>query len=233
MPTRLKTFCVCALGLAMIPACEDEARHSRKAAPGDELFGSPHVINLALVISPGQLETLKTNKDSHAYVRCTWREGDTSLEHVAIRCNGRPAKEFATGKPDFTVTFDKFVPDQEFHGVERLVLQSSRDDPSYLSAPVATEMFRSAGVPAPRCSFARVALNGSDLGLYILVEGVNRDFLRQHFQKYKGRLYVYDEDHRTNTVGKFEKSGLRSPGGKSDLNALTAAVRQSDPDKRW
>ncbi len=55
-------------------------------------------------------------------------------------------------------------------------------------------MFRAAGVPAPRTAFAEVTLTVPDrykkeyLGLYTLVEQVDRRFLKDHFQTDKGLL---------------------------------------------
>jgi hypothetical protein len=206
-------------------------RDHNKPIAGDDLFASLRVIQLGLEIAPRRLDALKKNKDSHSYVRCTVLEGGRSLADVGVHCKGNPAKEFASGKPDFTVTFDKFVSKQEFHGLRRLTLQSSRDDPSYLATPIALEMFRQAGVPAPRCGFARVELNGRDLGLYLLVEGVNSDFLRRHFSKSNGNLY--DEGDHTDVTGKLDKDAGADRDDQSDVDALAAAARQTDPDKRW
>ena len=36
---------------------------------------------------------------------------------------------------------------------------------------------------------ARVQLNGRDLGLYVVIEGMNKRFLKQHFPSANGNLY--------------------------------------------
>ena len=43
-------------------------------------------------------------------------------------------------------------------------------------------MFEKAGLPAPRCNFARVSMNGEDLGIYVHVEPVKKAFLRDNFR---------------------------------------------------
>src|SRR5262245_49068077 len=146
-----------------------------RAGPGDDLFATPKAVSLIFEISADELKAMQ--KGSHQYGRCTVREGDASYPDVGIRYKGNPVKEAASGKPDFTVEFNEFVSGQKFHGLKRVLLLAARKDPSYLSAPIGLELFRQAGIPVPRSAFALVRLNGKGLGLYILVEGVDRDFL--------------------------------------------------------
>src|SRR5436309_2692184 len=187
------------------PASPSDAGGAALLSP-DELFDSLRLRKLALDIGPSALAALKTNTDNHAYVRCSWREGSQSLTNVGIHCKGDTAKHLVGGRPDFTITFDRFARGQTFHGHKRLLLQSSAEDASYLGAVLAFEMFRQAGVPAPRCGFAQVELNGRDLGLYVMIEGENRDFLRCHFGNDDGNLY--DEGDTHDVTGKLDKDQI-------------------------
>ena len=195
----------------------------------EDLFDPPRVIPLRFEITAAELDAMQSG--SHQYGRCTLRGGGQSLVDVGIRYKGNPAKEAASGKPDFNLEFNEFVSGQKFHGLKRVILLAGRNDPSYLSAPIGLELFREAGVPAARCGFARVELNGRDLGFYLVVEGVNRDFLRQHFTKSSGNLY--DEAEDTDVDGKLEKYGGKDNPGQPDVDALAAAARESDPARRW
>lgn len=205
--------------------------HCEETAGEDDLFTPRRVLVLALQMDAPAVAALRTNSDNHAYVRCSFRGGGLSLTNVGIHCKGDSAGQLLEGRPDFTVTFDKFVRGQAFHGQKRLLLQSSREDPSYLSAPVAFALFRQAGVPAPRCGFARVQLNGRDLGLYVLIEGENRDFLRRHFGNDDGNLYDEGETH--DVTGKLDKDHGGRKDDQSDVGALVAATRVTDPGERW
>ena len=232
---HLKLLCLCALGLLMTAGCDSagdsSGRRSEKSAPADDLFSTPRLIDLALEISSAQLEAMKTNADNHAYVHCSIREGERFFPDVGIHCRGNAEKELASGKPDFIVRFDEFISGQKLHGARRVTLQACKEDPSYLSAPMALDMFRQAGVPAPRCSFARVEMNGRKLGLYVVMEAVDRSFLRQYFRKTKGNLY--DEGDRTDVTGKLDKDRGEDPDDQSDIDALAAAALQTDPTVRW
>ena len=71
-------------------------------------------------------------------------------------------------KPSLTLNFDKFNEHQKFHGMDKLHLNNSVQDPSYMTEIICGDLFRAAGVPATRGAHARVFLNGRDLGLYVL-----------------------------------------------------------------
>jgi hypothetical protein len=227
-PLPLKALCIFTLGLVTLSASAAD-RHSDAAGPGDDLFRTPKVISLKFEIPATELETML--KGSHTYGRCTTREGGATYSDVGIRYKRAPAKEAASGKPDFTVEFSEFVSGQKFHGLKRLILLAGRKDPSYLSAPIGLELFRKAGIPVPRFGFATIQLNGRNLGFYVVVEGVDRDFLRRHFDDGKGNLY--DEGDDTDVDGKLEKYGGKNSTDQADVDALAAAALQSDPAQRW
>jgi spore coat protein H len=230
MGTGLKALCGCALALLLSDGSARAVSGTHAPAWGSELFGT-HVVTLAVEISPSVMETLEHNSDSHGYVPCTVSAGGDTLTNVGIHCRGIPAKELATGKPDLIVTFDKFVKKQRFHGQRRLVLQANRDDPSYVAVPIVCEMFRQADVPAPRCGYARVRLNGRELGLYVLIEGVEKEFIQQHFASIDGNLY--DEGDPPDVTGKLEKARGRDRNDQSDVDSLAAAALLTDPAERW
>ena len=51
-------------------------------------------------------------------------------------------------------------------GLRRMTLNNARQDPSYINQCLGYQLFAAAGVPAPRCSFATVTVNGEQLGIY-------------------------------------------------------------------
>ncbi len=247
MPVRTNSALILALGLLTgIAACKpspkvaddtapdtvasvDRAGQTDRAGNGDYLFDPPRLLSFSISIPATELEAMHSG--SHRYGHCTLTEGGQSLADVGIRYKGNPAKEAATGKPDFNVEFNEFVSGQKFHGMRRLILLASRGDSSHLSAPIGWELFRNAGVPAARCGFAKVELNGRELGLYLIVEGVDRDFIRRYFPKSKGNLY--DEGVHTDVDGKLEKYGEPNSTDQLDVDALATATKQVDPNLRW
>jgi len=84
--------------------------------------------------------------------------------------------------PALTLTFDKFVPDQTFHGLKKISLNNSVQDSSYLCERLSREMFIQAGIPCPRAGFALLTLNGRYLDMRVLLEGYDRIFLKRYFK---------------------------------------------------
>jgi len=84
-------------------------------------------------------------------------------------------------------------------------------------------------VPAPRITYARVELNGRDLGLYVLGEAVNKDFLGKYFSRTKGNLY---EGSNVDITDKLEKDAGDESKDQKDLKALAAAAKETDPATR-
>ena len=77
-----------------------------------------------------------------------------------------------------------------------LNLKSMYNDPSQMREALAWRLFRLAGVPASWHTYARLGINDRYLGLFALIEQVDRAFLRQRFEgKPRGNLFkVYCGD---------------------------------------
>src|SRR5207253_9336101 len=122
-------------------------------------------------------------RNDRAYVPATVREGDIVYTDVGIHLKGAAgSKRDLNDKPALTLNFDKFQDRQKFHGLDKIHLNNSVQDPSYMTELLCGELFRAAGVPAARTTHARVELNGRDLGLYVLKEGFTKTFLRRYFK---------------------------------------------------
>lgn len=165
------------------------------------------------------------------YVTGSVIEGRRIYHDVGIHLKGNFGTfQTAENKPSLTLSFDKFVKGQKFHGLEKLHLNNSAQDPSYLSECLCRELFASAGVPVARATHARVEINGRDVGLYVLVEGYDKAFLRHHFKQRNGNLY--DSEFRHDIIDPLKRHSGTGPNDHADLKALAAACAESGPDIR-
>ncbi len=71
----------------------------------------------------------------------------------------------------------------------RLTLNNNKQDPSLLSQFLSYQFFNRVGVPAPRVGFAVVKVNGTNLGVYSVVEPVDKPFLQSRFGGSDGDLH--------------------------------------------
>ena len=75
-------------------------------------------------------------------------------------------------------------------GMSTLNLKSMYNDPSQMREALAWGLFRTAGVPASRHTYARLGINDRYLGLFALIEQVDKAFLRECFAgKPRGNLF--------------------------------------------
>jgi hypothetical protein len=108
-----------------------------------------------------------------------------------------------------------------------LTLNNNRQDPSLIRQSLAYEIFRRAGVPAPRCSFVDLKVNGKSLGIYTSVEPINESFLEKNFGRSDGNLYEGGRsDFRSNWVQNFVIKN-RKDNSRVDLERATTALEQS------
>ena len=156
-------------------------------------------------------------------------DGETHTE-VAVRKKGFLGS-LSTEKPSLKVRFDKFVDDQFLGGVlKRLTLNNAQQDPSMINTCLSYHLFASAGLPAPRCNFATVRVNGEDLGLYVHVESIKTRFLERNFTDPTGNLYEGTiSDFRPQWRGTFEKKTNEDQRNWSDIDTVVDALQDPSP----
>ncbi len=156
-------------------------------------------------------------------------DGET-VEEVGVRKKGLIGSE-SSSKPALKIKFDEYVPDLTLSGLERLTLNNAQQDPSYVHQCLGYQVFGAAGLPASRCNFATVRVNGQDLGLYVNVEPIKKDFLRLFFDDDEGNLYEGTlSDFREGWVDTFQRKTNESDPDRSDLDAVVAALEVDDQD---
>ena len=175
-----------------IPAKEYEAM--QPAAAG---FGAPG----APLPAPKDPKDKRESERNLFGTEFPWAQADLTAEgktfkKVGLRYSGEIAY-FASSlglKRPLKIEFNKFVADQQFHDLTSLQLHAMPMDPSKSREVLAYSLFRAAGVPAPRTAFAEVTLtvpgkyDKEYLGLYTVVENVDRTFLAGRFGADKGVL---------------------------------------------
>lgn len=221
----MKASILLLLALLALSALAAEGK-KKKTELASEFFSGNVIHKIKITLPPDQLAVLK--KENRQYVRSTVKIGDTLLTNVAIRLKGMGSFQALEGKPSFAVKFDEFAPDQEYMGLSKIMLNNSAQDGTYLAEIMGLSIFRDAGLPTARVTHGYVELNGRDLGLYVLVEAMNKDFLRQHFKSPKGNLY---EAYLHDIDGNMDQDNGEDTQ-QTDRKALVEAAKISDPARR-
>ena len=162
-----------------------------------------------------------------------WQEATVSLDGDSFAQVGLRKKGFFgsldSDRPSLLLDLDRNVADRTWHTLERLTLNNNKQDDSALRTCLAYEVFRAAGVPAPRCNYAHVTVNGRDLGIYTHVESVRKSFLRLRFGDDNGWLYEGTlSDFREPYDGTFEQKTNESTPYRAPIERLMAAAEAPD-----
>jgi hypothetical protein len=242
---------------ALFASCGSEEPVSPFAPtdPAGRLFDPDHVVEVGVEMAPGDWDALRRQSRSWWDVAAAenkaclaqpfakpfdWFSATVTVdglrrERVAVRKKGFLGS-LSDERPALKVRFDHYVEGQTLLGLERLTLNNSMQDPTWLKQCLAYRVFERAGVPVPYCNFARLTVNGRDLGLYVHVESIDRRWVRRTFPRDEGDLWEGEfSDFRSGWVGSFEKKG-DVPGDdqaavdRSALSDVAAAVAPGVPD---
>ncbi len=111
------------------------------------------------------------------------------LKDVGLRYKGNNSFVKPTAAKPFIANLkiktDQFGGKEDWNGVETLNFNAGQRDPSLMREAMAFAIFRAAGVPASRTAYAQLTFNVPGLhdnasgGLFVLVENVNKQFLKK------------------------------------------------------
>ena len=120
-------------------------------------------------------------------------KADITINGVKIKDVGIRKKGFLGSlnneRPSLKVKFDEYIDQDPIKGLDRLTLNNNNQDAGRMCQYMSYRMYNKSGTKAPRCSFAKVTVNGKNLGIYSNVEAVRKPFLKAGFDSGKGNLF--------------------------------------------
>ncbi|MDQ3047477.1 MAG: CotH kinase family protein [Bacteroidota bacterium] len=129
------------------------------------------------------------------YHKCKITWDGTILYDCGFREKGNASNtltQFGRKKP-LKISFDEFV-NQDLDGLKKINLSNFTNDPSLLHDVISFKLFRDAGLIASRTSFTKVWVNDEFIGLYVVIENVDKRFLKFNYgsSMNDGNLYKTD-----------------------------------------
>lgn len=206
------------------------AAQAVEALPGSEIFDRPTVLDFQVQLVETNLQALRDRP--REYTPTTVVVNGEIYRDVGVKLKGAAGSfRHVDDRPAMTLHFSKWTKDQRLFGLQRLHLNNSVQDESRMNEYIGSDLFRSAGVPTPRVAWATVRINDRKLGLYVLKEAFESEFLRGFFGSDKGNLYEggFVRDIEQDPV----KESGKGPDDGSDMRALCAAMREKDTTNRW
>lgn len=208
--------------------------------PSDVLFRPDHVLEIGITLDAADWELLRHEPehlgmpDTTCGHRATetayhYYPGEISIDGVVVSEVGVRKKgnlgSSTSERPSLKIKAHEYVDGQRIHGLGHLTLNNNRQDPTRISQCLGYGLFRDAGVPASRCSFAHVTVNGEDLGVYSNVETIKEPFLERHFGDGDGRLYESGGDFVPGATDGFQPKTDEDDPDCSDLDPVVAALQ--------
>lgn len=175
----------------------------------DVLFDITTLHRVDLLMHSQDWEKLKQNFQENTYYPADLRWNDQTVRNIGIRSRGLGSR--SATKPGLRVDFDRYASAQTFLGLKSIVLDNLTQDPSGVKESVTMRLFARMGVPASRESFARLYVNNELIGLYAIVESVDKDLLARVFGAIDGNVqndgYLFEYNYVLGAPWRFEYLG--------------------------
>ncbi|MGH9139658.1 MAG: CotH kinase family protein [Vicinamibacterales bacterium] len=163
------------------------------ADPADPLFDGSRLHDISLIINSRDWSSLKQHFLDNTYYPCDFTWNGQTVRNVGIRSRGTGSRSGV--KPGLRVDFDRYTTDQKFLGLKSVILRNNTQDPSGMRERLSMELFKRMGLVAEREAHARLFINNAYVGLYTIVESLDKTFLAKNFNEDGGHLYEYSFDN--------------------------------------
>lgn len=135
-------------------------------------------------------EYTNKNESKNIYQMCQISIDGEVIDSIGIRYKGQSSYDYTENdKKSFKIKLNEFVKKQNYQKFKKFNLNNQFKDPSFLREKITLDVLRSEDLPAAKSSFANVYFGDELLGLYLIVEDIDKRFLKKNFNSKKGVLY--------------------------------------------
>jgi spore coat protein CotH len=168
--------------------------------PGDSTFNATYIHDINITMTEtnwwDSLMYYKMHADSfglstQSMVANITIDG-TLIDSIGVSLKGNSSFGYPGLKKPIKLSFNEYISSQKFDGLKTLNLNNNTLDPTYMREKLMLDFMNARGLPAPRCSYARVSYNGAYVGLYKIIEQIDKTFLQTHFGNKSGNLFKGD-----------------------------------------
>ena len=184
-------------------------------------YSQPVLEEYHILCNPDSLNYIYTNYKDNTYIPIQIvSNGDSSKARMRIR--GDSSRKDA--KKSLKVRFLK-----RFGKLEQVLnFNAEFSDKSYIRQYLSSQIMRASGQNCFQTSFAKLFINGEYFGLYLKVENMDADFLKNTLMDENGNLYKATKDGACMSIfdeveGKWEKK-VGENGNWIDLKKLISDV---------
>ena len=223
--------------LATILCLGIAAHSSAKELTLDDIFPTDRVIDVQITVSERDWDTIRyQGRDFMTALGAsrqfkpmerpyTYVEASVSIDGVVFPKVGLRKKGFIGSlshtRPSLKIKLNHIDKDGGIEGLTNLTLNNNKQDTSLMSQFLGYALFNAIGSPAPRCAYAKVTVNGENLGIYSHVETLRPPLLERAFGNSDGPLYEGTVvDFYEGWENSFEHKRGDDAHGRAHINTL-------------
>ncbi|MEO8500500.1 MAG: CotH kinase family protein [Vicinamibacteria bacterium] len=160
------------------------------AAAVDPVFDPSRLHEVKVEIDPADWAALKATFQTNQYYAANVTIDGEQVRQVGIRSRGKGSRSGT--KPGIKIDMNKYVAGQAFHSYKSIQVLNSIQDASFLHDLLTYSVYEAVGIAAPQIAPTKMFVNGDYVGLYLLEESVEKQFLRTRVGEDGGTLYKYE-----------------------------------------
>jgi hypothetical protein len=162
------------LGAVACSALAVLSAEPRAALTSDDFFDQSVLHDIRLVMKQADWDALRATYLEDTYYRADMQWRGQTVPIVGVRSRGSGSRN--PYKPGLKIDFGRYL-DQKFLGLKSLALANGWQDPSLMKQRISMLFYNRMGIPAPRVTHARLFVNDEYVGLYQVMEPIDKNFL--------------------------------------------------------
>jgi len=157
------------------------------------IYNSSTIAQIRLTMPPEilyfQQNPNNTNSDQYFPVKMWFYNGAVTqvMDKVGFRLKGRASRSYV--KKTFKLKFNEFVDKRKWAQQKTIELKALQQDPSGIKEKLCQSLFYSMNIPAQRSAYVQLFINEKFMGLYLMIEPVDDQFLKSRFDSEDGAFY--------------------------------------------
>mgnify|MGYP002632073792 CR=1 FL=1 len=215
----------------------------------DLVFPADHVVAIDLDFVAGGWLKLLTDWDTtqqKVYYEAAMHMDSTKIASVGARLKGLSSLPWSDGpiqpwrKYPLKVDFNRFG-GPRLHGLDKISLSNTGQDLSFMRERLAARLYETMDVKAPRTTYAKVTIDKHPLGLYVMVQPIDKRFLKERYgtadSADDGNLYkcVHNGKGVCNLAyrGADKSEYLRTDSCQPSYEACGLVLKTHEDDPLW
>ena len=159
----------------------------------EDYFDSSSLMRVDVTVDSADWQAMLDSAASEEYIECDIALNGESVSSAGIRCKGNSSLSMTQDERySFKINFGEYVKKQTFHGLDKMVLNNTQSDNTFIKEYLSCYLLNRAGAKTPLFAMAEIYVNGEYWGLYLAVECIDDAFIERNFSTDGGFLYKPD-----------------------------------------